>query len=83
MMLQRPDGSACSYFADCESHGHRMTPSVFQEPREGAKKKRCVGVAEDIRNQKQRPGRARTSQIHSPENCTKPIKEDTVAFHAA
>ena len=76
--------------SDCESHGHRMPLSVFQSTWVGTQTKRSARVAKDIPNPQKRLTQAPTgssfrptSSPRFPENCTKPIKEDSVAFHAA
>ena len=90
MMVQRTQGTPFSSISDCESHGRRITLSVFLPTCERAHTKRRAGVAEDIPKQSEPAVRAPTCShflrhtFHTfPENCTKPIKEDTVAFHAA
>jgi hypothetical protein len=91
MMLNRIKLTPFLYIFDCESHGHHITLSVLQKTREPEQMKPCLRVAKDIPKHEQRPGRAPTcspvlsdtSSPRFPENYTKPIKEDTVAFHAA
>jgi len=91
MMVQPEVVTPLLYISDCESYGHRMTLSVFQKTCKGTQTKLSAGVAEVIRKEQERPGPAPmcpqflrdTSFPLFPENCTKPIKEDTVAFHAA
>jgi hypothetical protein len=91
MIVKHMELTPFFYISDCESHGHRMTLSVLQKTREAKHTKPCAWVAKDIPRYERRPGRASTySQVlrdtsspRFPENCTKPIKEDTVAFHAA
>jgi len=90
MMAQRD--SRHSYTSQTVNlHGHRMTLSVFQGSCEAEQMKRCV--------QRDGSYHERTMSAHDglrlalssstlplprvAENCTKPIKEDTVAFHAA
>ncbi len=57
MMVQRTGPTPFLYIWDCESHGHRMTLSVFQGTCEGAQTKRCPGM---IRKQEERAARAPT-----------------------
>ncbi len=57
MMVRRTGPTPFLYIWDCESHGHRMTLSVFQGTCEGAQTKRCAGM---IRKQEERAARAPT-----------------------
>jgi hypothetical protein len=90
MIVNRMELTPFFCICDCESHGHRMTLSVLQKTREAKQTKPCAWVAKDIPKHERRAGRVPTcSQVlrdtsspRFPENCPKPIKEDTVAFHA-
>ena len=90
MMLHPLPSTPFLDISDCESHGHCITLSVFQLTGAAAQITPRGGLVKDILQKGKRTecapirshGRG-TSSSHSPDNCTKPIKEDTVAFHAA
>jgi hypothetical protein len=90
MIVKRMEPTPFFCIGDCESHGHRITLPVLQKTREAKPTKPCAWLAKDIPKHQRRAGRAPigslvrvTSSPRLPENCTKPIKEDTVALHTA
>jgi len=90
MMAQHAAAVYLLSISDCESHGHRITLSVLHTTPAAKLSKPYARVANNFAR-KPRAGRALTYSrfLHDrtcprlPGNCTKPIKEDTVAFDAA
>lgn len=84
---------AISIYLDGEAHGHRMTLSAFQETGKADADELLLSSSGRHPQAQQHPqpaplcshfrdpGSPRLPRF--PDNCTKPIKEDTVPFHAA